>query len=101
MKMVTIEEVERVLDESVRFRLRMHGGDIRLVDITPEGTARFRLTGACAGCPGASRTMEEVVEETLRKHIPGLRGVEVVHGISEELLEEARKFLGRSENGRR
>jgi Fe-S cluster biogenesis protein NfuA len=101
MKKITTEEIERILDESVRFRLRMHGGGIHLVDITPEGTARFRLTGACAGCPGASRTMEEVVEETLRKHIPGLRRIEVVHGISEELLEEARRFLGRSENGRR
>jgi len=49
MKKITAEEIERILDESVRFRLRMHGGDIHLVDITPEGTARFRLTGACAG----------------------------------------------------
>jgi len=100
MKKITAEEIERILDESVRFRLRMHGGDIHLVDITPEGTARFRLTGACAGAR-ASRTMEDVVEETLRKHIPGLRGVEVVHGMNEELLEEARRFLRRSENGKR
>lgn len=98
MTTITTEEIERILNEKIRPQLALHGGDIRLLDITPDWRARFKLTGACATCPAAIRTMEELVAETLREYLPALTAIEAVHGVSEELLEEARRFLHRSED---
>jgi Fe-S cluster biogenesis protein NfuA len=98
MTTVTPEQIESVLDEKVRPYLNVHGGDIRLLEITSEGIARFKLTGACATCPGASQTMTEVVEVTLKKCFPSLKGIEAVYGVSDELLQEARIILRRSRN---
>lgn len=95
---VTPEEIERVLDKKVRPYLNMHGGDIRLLEVTDDGIARCKLTGACATCPGASQTMTEVVEIALKEYFPSLKGIEAVYGISDELLEEARSILRRSRN---
>jgi Fe-S cluster biogenesis protein NfuA len=51
------------------------GGDIELVDITPEGVVRVRLHGACIGCPSAAMTLKMGVEATLKKHLPQVREV--------------------------
>lgn len=98
MTTVTPEEIERVLDENVRPYLNVHGGDIRLLELTTDGIARCKLTGACATCPGAGGTMAEIVEMILMKRFPSLKGIEAVDGISDELLEEARKILRQKRN---
>ncbi|HDZ27134.1 MAG TPA: NifU family protein, partial [Candidatus Aminicenantes bacterium] len=42
------EKVEKALKE-IRPHLQADGGDVELVDVTPDGVVKVRLTGACAG----------------------------------------------------
>jgi Fe-S cluster biogenesis protein NfuA len=72
------ERVEEVLD-AVRPSLQAHGGDVNLIDVTPEKIARVELTGACGGCPMASITLKLGIERVLAEEVPELAGVEAVN----------------------
>jgi len=74
----TLEErVSRVLN-LIRPAVQSDGGDLELVDITPEGVVRIRLHGACVGCPSSSMTLKVGIERNLKAHIPEVRGVQSV-----------------------
>lgn len=63
MKLVTA-----VIEEKIAPMLRRDGGDIELVDI--DGLDIYvKLRGACAGCPGAKATLQNIVQETLRREV--------------------------------
>lgn len=62
----------------IRPVLQQDGGDIELVDVTPEGVVHVRLTGRCKGCPKSQQTLRSVVERTILKMAPGVRRVEAV-----------------------
>ena len=58
-------EIERVIAERVRPVLQRDGGDIELVDI--KGWRVYcSLKGRCASCLGASRTLQLIVERSLK-----------------------------------
>ena len=61
-------KIEKVIDETVRPVLKGDGGDIELVDIK-EWKVYCALKGACAGCMGASRTLQLIVERTLKDQV--------------------------------
>lgn len=69
--------VQEVID-LIRPDLQADGGDIELVDVTPEGVVKVKLQGACSGCPGAAMTLKMGVEKMLKKHVPEVTGVERV-----------------------
>jgi Fe-S cluster biogenesis protein NfuA len=69
--------VQEVIDQ-IRPNLQADGGDIELVDVTPEGIVKVKLQGACSGCPGAAMTLKMGVEKMLKKHVPEVTGVERV-----------------------
>jgi Fe-S cluster biogenesis protein NfuA len=58
------EKVEAVVDEVLRPLVEADGGRIEIVAIE-DGTVTLRLSGACAGCPGAPYTRTRVVEPAL------------------------------------
>jgi len=61
-------KIEKVIEETVRPVLQGDGGDIELVDI--KGWKVYcGLRGACAGCMGASRTLQLIVERTLKDQV--------------------------------
>lgn len=60
--------VSAAIDEKIAPMLRRDGGDIELVDI--DGLDVYvKLRGACAGCPGAKATLQNIVQETLRREV--------------------------------
>ncbi len=71
------DRVEAAL-ETIRPALRADGGDVELVEVTAEGVARVRLTGACKGCPMSRLTLKHGVERVLLRDVPGLNAVEAV-----------------------
>lgn len=71
------EKVEEALAE-IRPALQQDGGDVELVEVTEEGVAKVRLTGACHGCPMAQFTLQLGVERVLKNKIPELTAVEAV-----------------------
>ncbi len=72
------DRVELSLD-SIRPYLRKDGGDIELVEITPEFEVVVRLVGACESCPMSFMTMKAGVEENLRSAIPEISGVSAIN----------------------
>jgi Fe-S cluster biogenesis protein NfuA len=71
------EKVARLIN-LIRPAVQSDGGDLELVDITPEGIVRIRLHGACVGCPSSSITLQVGIERNLKAHVPEVRGVEAV-----------------------
>ncbi len=68
------ERVEAAL-EKIRPFLQADGGDVELVEVTPEGVVKVRLTGACGGCPMSQMTLKHGVEKVLREEIPEIKEV--------------------------
>jgi Fe-S cluster biogenesis protein NfuA len=69
--------VERTLDE-IRPYLISHGGDVNLLEVTPDKVARLQLVGACGGCPMSAMTLKFGIERLLEDRIPDLAGIEAV-----------------------
>ena len=59
----------RAVIEQVRPFLQRDGGDVELVEITGR-SAKVRLTGHCAHCPGARMTLKYGIEHQLKEQIP-------------------------------
>ncbi len=68
------EKVEAALNK-VRPFLQADGGDVELIDISPDGVVQVRLTGACGGCPMSQMTLKHGVEKVLREEVPEVTGV--------------------------
>jgi Fe-S cluster biogenesis protein NfuA len=73
--MADIEKVKLVL-ETVRPYLQMDGGDVEFVSMNDEGVVTVKLKGACAGCPGAARTLKLGIERKLMEECPEVKSVE-------------------------
>jgi Fe-S cluster biogenesis protein NfuA len=69
--------VEQALDE-IRPYLMSHGGDVNLLEVTPQGVARLQLVGACGGCPMSAMTLKFGIERLLEDRVPELAGIEAV-----------------------
>jgi Fe-S cluster biogenesis protein NfuA len=63
------EKVEATLNK-IKPALQADGGDVELVEVTPEGVVKVRLRGACAGCPMSQMTLKMGIESQLRKEVP-------------------------------
>jgi len=68
------EKVEETLDR-IKPVLQADGGDVELVEVTPEGVVKLRLKGACAGCPMSQMTLKMGIESQLRKEVPEVKEV--------------------------
>lgn len=72
-----LERVQKVLEE-VRPFLQRDGGDVELVDVTPENVVNVRLRGACGTCPSALMTLKGGIEKLMKERIPEIVAVENV-----------------------
>lgn len=94
-----MDALQKVIEDKIRPILQSHNGDIELMEVTAEGLVKVRLTGACAACPGAQATINEVVEATLRDACPEIKGVIPVAQVDQELIDIALKILRRDRTG--
>lgn len=63
-----MQKVMSVLNDIIKPRLQLDGGDIELVDI--DGKDVFvALRGMCASCPSSKLTVEGVVQQALRENV--------------------------------
>lgn len=92
--MDSLEKIEALLQEQIQPMLASHGGGARLVSYT-DGVVQLELLGACCGCPSADLVTRAAIEDLLRAAVPGVKGVELVQTVDEELLAFAQKLLGR------
>jgi Fe-S cluster biogenesis protein NfuA len=67
-----IRKINSAMDE-VRPYLHADGGDVELVELSPDNTVRVRLTGACDGCPFSMMTLKAGIEQAIRKSFPEMK----------------------------
>ena len=71
------KSIEQTL-EKVRPYLRVDGGDVELVQLTPEGIVEVRLLGSCVLCPMSNMTLRAGIERALMLEHEGVKRVEQV-----------------------
>jgi len=69
------EKVKKVLANDIKPYLKSHGGDLKLLSVSDDGTVKLKLTGACGGCPMAQMTLKGFVEKALKAKIPEVKKV--------------------------
>jgi len=68
------ERVEAAL-EKIKPALQADGGNVELVEVTPDGIVQVKLTGACYGCPMSQMTLKMGIGRTLKKEVPEVKDV--------------------------
>jgi Fe-S cluster biogenesis protein NfuA len=71
------EKVKTALGK-IRPSLNADGGDVELVEVTPDGVVKVRLTGACGGCPMSQMTLKMGIEKVLKEEVPEVKEVVAV-----------------------
>jgi Fe-S cluster biogenesis protein NfuA len=66
-------KVEAILAK-IRPYVQMHGGDVQLLNIT-DGTATFKIYGACVGCSLSYMTYDTMVGGIIKKDVPEVKNV--------------------------
>jgi Fe-S cluster biogenesis protein NfuA len=95
-----LDKIRAIIDDKVRPALRDHGGGIEPLELIAGGTLKVRLTGACAGCPGAQETLAGIVAAALKETAPEVREIVPVYEMDEELVRQALAILRKGRDGR-
>ena len=72
-----VEQIKELIETQVRPAVAQDGGDIVFVDFV-NGVVKLKLRGACSGCPSASITLKNGIENMLKHYIPEVLSVESV-----------------------
>jgi Fe-S cluster biogenesis protein NfuA len=59
----------------IRPYLEADGGNIQLIEVTEDYTAKVELLGACSQCSKSHMTMKAGVEGAIRSAVPEIRSV--------------------------
>ena len=74
----TVEgQIIKILETKIRPAVARDGGDIKFKEFK-DGIVRVELQGACSGCPSATLTLKQGVQNLLCHYIPEVREVEAV-----------------------
>ncbi|MBL7916971.1 MAG: NifU family protein [Bacteroidia bacterium] len=72
------KKVEDALN-TIRPYLEADGGNVEVVEITSDLILKLELTGACKTCNMSSMTMKAGIEETIKRAVPEIKGIESVN----------------------
>ncbi len=73
-----MKEKVKIALSKIRPSLQADGGDVELVEVTPDGVVKVRMTGACGGCPMSQMTLKMGIERALKEEVPELKEVVAV-----------------------
>ena len=72
-----VARIKEVLDTRVRPAVAQDGGDITFQGYR-DGVVYLQMVGACSGCPSATATLKQGVENLLRHFVPQVQEVQQV-----------------------
>lgn len=73
-----IERIENALD-NIRPYLQADGGNVKLIEVTPDMIVKLELEGACASCNMSVMTMRAGVQDAIMRAIPEIKAVEAIN----------------------
>lgn len=85
-------KIKDILERKVNPILSTHEGKAHLVKIEGD-TVTVKFDGACAGCPSAAVTLEEIVATAIKEELPEIKNVRLSQGVSDDLINMAKKIL--------
>ncbi len=68
------EKVEAAINK-VRPALQADGGNVELLDVSPDGVVKVKLTGACGSCPMSQMTLKMGIERVIKQEVPEVKEV--------------------------
>ena len=68
------EKIEAALNK-IKPALQADGGDVELIDVSPDGIVKVKLTGACGGCPMSQMTLKMGIERVIKQEVPQIKEV--------------------------
>jgi len=74
-----VAEIKELLDTRVRPAVAQDGGDITFQGFK-DGVVYLQMVGACSGCPSATATLKQGVENLLKHFVPQVSEVQEVAG---------------------
>jgi Fe-S cluster biogenesis protein NfuA len=80
--MITGEELAGKIEtslNSIRPYLEADGGNVKVIEITPENIVRLEFVGACGYCRMSTMTFKAGVEAAIRRDVPEVKSIEVVN----------------------
>lgn len=89
-----IEKIEHVLNQYVRPKLAEHYGDVNVLNFK-DGVLEIKMQGQCSNCPSSKHTVEGIIEKEVKEHVPEVERVELIEGVSEDLLAFAKKIMNK------
>ena len=92
--MEKFNEIQKILDEKVNPILAGHFGGAELVSYE-NNIAKVRMTGACAACPSARFTIEEIVKGIVMENCAEVKNVVLDASVDDELFEAAQKIMSK------
>ena len=72
-----VNMINSILSSKIRPAIMQDGGDVKFVKYD-SGTAYLSLKGSCAGCPSATATLKNGIENMLKHNVPEVKKVEQV-----------------------
>ena len=72
-----IDRVESAIDE-IRPYLLADGGDIKVLTIDNKNIVNLELLGSCENCPMSAMTLKNGVEESIKKYVPEIKGINAI-----------------------
>ncbi|MEK7524179.1 MAG: NifU family protein [Patescibacteria group bacterium] len=64
------DRLQKCIDDKIRPFIQMDGGEIELVELTPEKVLKVKLHGACVGCMASSMTLQYGVQNAINEEFP-------------------------------
>ena len=77
MELNLVQKVNEAINQ-LRPYLETDGGDMELVEITPDNVVKVKLLGACSTCSMSTMTLKAGLEEAIKKVAPEIKRVEAV-----------------------
>lgn len=72
-----VTQIKEVIETRVRPAVAQDGGDVAYHDFR-DGIVYLEMHGACSGCPSATFTLKNGIENLLKHYVPEVQGVEAV-----------------------
>ncbi len=72
------QRVEQSLD-NIRPYLVADGGNVKVLEITPENVLRLEFVGNCGNCAMSHMTFKAGVEDAIKRSVPEIRTIEVLN----------------------
>lgn len=70
--------IEEALTQ-IRPYLKADGGDVSFIEVTADNIVKLELHGACQSCSMSIMTLKAGIEETIKRAVPEIKGVEAVN----------------------